>query len=977
MLASFALPAAFLLSGAAGLIFQMVWFHRCALVFGGSVASATVVLSGFMGGLAAGNLLAARRSTRLKDAVRTYAMLEVVVALSGVLVTYLLPHVGAMLVPVAQRMGSASLAINFARFVLAFALLAVPATAMGATLPMLVAALCTPGESFGRVLGRLYGWNTIGAVIGVVTAEVVLIATVGVSGSAWVAACANLLAAAIAYASRASLIRDGGASDDTSERSSPLSRRADAVGRDSTASARSAHGNTVQSSGFVSALYLSTAVSGATLLALEVIWFRFLSMYVLVTTLAMSLMLGVVLAGIGLGGLAASQWLRTRSLGTNTLPVTACVCGVLVVAPYAAFQLLTSGTQAAEWYRVLWFATVLSFPVSFASGALFTLIGQAAHQRGDSVARSAGYLTLANTLGAIGGPAVAAYLLLPWLGMERSLVIAAVAYGAVAGLTAVAASRSGEARSSWQRPRLIAAAMLLCSLVLFPYGAMAHRYFPRAAAAYDADGSTIVATREGPAETLFVMQQQWLGQPVYSRLVTNGFSMSGTALLGQRYMRAFAYYPMLLHDGPLRRALVVCYGVGVTVGAVTHIPTVSTIDVAEISKDVVSMSDAIYPAEARPLQDPRVRLHVEDGRFFLQTTTERFDLITGEPPPPRTPGTVNIYTRDYFQLVHDRLAEGGLATYWVPVGRPNPGTDINTVIRAFCEVFSDCSLWNATPFDLMLVGSNGAHGPRSAEQFSQPWQTPGLEARLREAGFERPEQIGATFVGDAAYLNALTKETPPLTDDFPQRLRPVRGRPSLSDPRYGVDPAVTQMFQATLDPQRARAAFAASPFIRSLWPASLIERTLPYFDVQAIINRVYWEGGQPLRQIEDLDAVLSKTTLRTLPLWLLGSDDVKQRIAESSADRSGAVEYARGLRAVSGRDYASAARFFEVAASRGLASATLRPLYAYALLKSGRVDDVRTLLSTVHPAGDDERHFWTWMTASLSTINASPAPRPS
>jgi len=416
-----------------------------------------------------------------------------------------------------------------------------------------------------------------------------------------------------------------------------------------------------------------------------------------------------------------------------------------------------------------------------------------------------------------------------------------------------------------------------------------------------------------------------------------------------------------LHDGPLKRALVVCYGVGVTVGAVTHIPSVQTIDVAEISKDVIAMSDAIYPPEARPLSDPRVRVHVEDGRFFLQTTTTQYDLITGEPPPPRTPGTVNIYTRDYFQLVHDRLAQGGIATYWVPVARPNPGTDVNTIIRAFCDVFSDCSLWNATPFDLMLVGSRGLTGPRTMEQFTSPWQTPGLEAHLREVGFERAEQIGATFVGDAAYLNDLTRTTPPLVDDFPQRLAPIAGRPSLSDPGYGVDSSVTRMYQTTLDVTRARESFKTSPFVQSLWPPGLIERTLPFFDQQAAVNRVYWEGGQPLRQIDALDALLTTTTLRTLPLWVLGSDEVKQRIGESGVDASGATEYTRALRALSGRDYAGAAVWFQAAASRGMAGPTLRPLLAYALAKSGRIDLAKALAAGARPADDDERFFWGWL----------------
>lgn len=976
MLPSFGLSAAFLLSGAAGLIFQIVWFYRCGLVFGSSVASATVVLSGFMGGLALGNAVAGYFGDRISRLVRTYAVLEGIVAVTGLIVTYLLPHLGGALVPLARATSDTSIPVNLLRFVLAFALMVVPTTAMGATLPLLVAASCDRGDRFGVALGRLYGWNTIGAVAGALGAEVVFIARVGISGSAWVAALLNVAAALLAVATTGRTAVGAAA---------PIPDQSRVV-KDTPASAleQAPAAIAVDPAGFVvpgqpirrvaspssTSLYLATLLSGVIFLALEVVWFRFLSMYVLVTTLAMSLMLAVVLAGIGAGGLFASIWLRRREAAAASLPAVSCLSGLCAIGSYIAFQTATSGTQVGQWTSVLWFACVLTLPVSLLSGVLFTLVGDAVKRRQPSVVRAAGRLTLSNTLGAIAGPPLATYVLLPFAGMERAFFILALAYGIVSLLTMRAAGFTAAAmgrRIHWRKKFVVAAAALGVALILFPFGAMDSRYFPRAAAAYDADGSAIVATREGPSETLFVMQQEWMGQPVYSRLVTNGFSMSGTALQGQRYMRAFAYYPMLLHDGPLRRALVVCYGVGVTVGAVTHIPSVETIDVAEISKDVVAMSDAIYPPDAKPLSDPRVRLHVEDGRFFLQTTTSQYDLITGEPPPPRTPGTVNIYTRDYFQLVHDRLAEGGIATYWLPVARPQPGTDVNTIIRAFCEVFSDCSLWNATPFDLMLVGSRGVKGPRPMEQFTAPWQTPGLEARLREVGFERAEQIGATFVGDADYLNELTRTTPPLVDDFPQRLGPVPRRPSLSDPGYGVDPAVTNMYQTTLDVARTREAFKASPLIRSLWPPALIDRTGPFFDQQAILNRVYWEGGRPLRLIDALDALLTTTSLRTLPLWVLGTDEVKQRIAESTTDGTGASEYAHALRALSGRDYAGAAVWFQAAASRGMGGPTVRPLLAYALAKSNRLDLARALAAGARPADEDERFFWTWLMKRIST----------
>jgi hypothetical protein len=330
---------------------------------------------------------------------------------------------------------------------------------------------------------------------------------------------------------------------------------------------------------------------------------------------------------------------------------------------------------------------------------------------------------------------------------------------------------------------------------------------------------------------------------------------------------------------------------------------------------------------------------------------------------------VNIYTREYFQLIYDRLADGGIATYWLPVARPNPGTDVDTIVRAFCDVFDDCSLWNGTPFDLMLAGSRKGMGGESAappppaveERFTKPWQTSGLEAKLREVGFEQPEQIGATFIGDATYLRQLTAHTPPLTDNFPQRLRPVPERPSLSDPAYASNRAVAERYQTVLDPARGRDLFIGSDSIARLWPPDLRARSLPFFDTQRIINRVLWEGGHPLAQIEDLHAVLTATRLRTLPLWILGSDEAKQRIAESSKEATGPVAYARALRALSGRDYPGAVLYFLRSEQLGVQAATVRPMLIYSLAMAGRLDEARQLAHAARPSSADERHFWQFM----------------
>jgi hypothetical protein len=458
------------------------------------------------------------------------------------------------------------------------------------------------------------------------------------------------------------------------------------------------------------------------------------------------------------------------------------------------------------------------------------------------------------------------------------------------------------------------------------------------------------------------MQQRWLGDPVYTRLVTNGFSMSGTNVSALRYMRYFVYWPLAVHRGPIRNVLVICYGVGVTAGAARDIPGVEAIDVVDISRDVVAMSDAIYDAGDHPLHDPRVRVHIEDGRQFLQASPRRFDLITGEPPPPRTPGAVNIYTREYFQLVHDRLADHGIATYWLPVGRPDPGTDVNAIVTAFCDVFADCSLWNATPFDLMLAGTRGSLGPATEDDFVRPWTIPALRARLAEVGLELPQQIGATFLGDATYLRELAAGAPPLADDYPHRLIPRPEHPSLSHPGYGHDSAVTAQYERTLDPARARAAFESSPLIRHAWPERVLAATLPYFEQQRAINGVFWDSGRPVRDIERLHRLLTETPLRTLPLWVMGSDTVTEGIARRHDDGSGGVMYVRGLTALANRDYPGAAAAFSEAVRRGLSDAALRPMLAYSLAMARRPDEARALIPALS-TDEDHRKFWLWLSA--------------
>jgi spermidine synthase len=417
---------------------------------------------------------------------------------------------------------------------------------------------------------------------------------------------------------------------------------------------------------------------------------------------------------------------------------------------------------------------------------------------------------------------------------------------------------------------------------------------------------------------------------------------------------------MLLHQTPLRRVLIVCYGAGVTTAAVATVKSIDSIDVVEISPDISAMSDIIYAPGDHPLRDPRVHTHIEDGRYFLQATTDRFDLITGEPPPPLTPGTVNLYTREYFQQMRDHLAEGGIVTYWLPVAKRGE-YDVKAIIAAFCAVFDDCSLWNGTVFDWMLVGTRQLKGPMSEASFAAAWSDPVVAPKLREIGFEVPQEIGATFLADADDLRQLAAGVPPISDNYPQRLRPAATRLSLARGPTEVDRQMLEFVTHMVDPARARLAFERSQLVHRLWPEDLALQTLPFFDIQATINRVMFEGARPLARIEDLHKLLTQTALRQAPLWMLGSDDAQQEAAVSGNDGSGMVEYVLGVRALVARDYGAAAQSFAEAERLRLPVPTVGPLTVYAWCLAGRFDIARQLAEGVKPEDADQRHFWAWL----------------
>jgi hypothetical protein len=301
--------------------------------------------------------------------------------------------------------------------------------------------------------------------------------------------------------------------------------------------------------------------------------------------------------------------------------------------------------------------------------------------------------------------------------------------------------------------------------------------------------------------------------------------------------------------------------------------------------------------------------------------------------------------------------------------------DTLAIVKAFCNVFEDCTLWDGAGLEWMLVGGNGATQRASLEAFTTQWRDEHVRHELADLGFERPEQLGALFMGDASYLAELTVGVPPVTDNYPLRISSEVVR----------EPGHVPLYAAVMDESERLARFEQSAFIARVWPQELMATTLPYFRYEGLIKEHFTGGVYPASEPnvlwESLDEVLSDSDLETLPLWLLGSDRDVQRNALDAARRGSALGDAAldlelTMGALAQRDYAGALETLErsLRVAGGRASAKTTCLLLYLLAKNGRTHDARALITTLDRANTPEiGSFVDWFEAKLGAQTSAPA----
>jgi spermidine synthase len=750
------LLAMFVVSGCSALIYEIVWFQLLELVIGSSAVSLAILLGAFMGGMCLGSLVLPRVLPLRQHPLRLFAFLELGVGIFGLLVFFGIPYAGGLYVAV----GGAGFQGVLVRGVICGICLLPPTLLMGATLPIIARQAETTPKGISWI-GFLYGGNIGGAVLGCLLAGFYLLRVHDMSVATYVAASANFAVAASAFL----LART------TPHRS--FEQRMD----DSVAVSGKADW----------AVYAAIALSGLCALGAEVVWTRVLSLILGATVYTFAIILAVFLLGLGIGGSLGSALSRRssqpwRDLGFCQFLLTGAIAWSAYWTtrsfPYWAFDPALS----TPWFnfQVDVFRCVLAvLPAACLWGASFPLALATARGGGQDPARLVGGLYAANTLGGILGSIGFSLVIIAAFGTQRAQQ-ALIGLSAAAGLLMLGPAAWPTHRNfKWQTTAVVLAASILAVMLAFtvspvPPSLIAYgRYLTRTLAIVDAKTKApfvpeILYVGEGLNSSVAVSQipdyMQGMNALLAGRETAGGFRsfhVSGKVEASNlpddmRLQRMLGHLSALHHEEP-RSVLVVGFGAGVTAGSFILHPSVRRIVICEIEPRIPRFISQYFVKENYDvLRDPRVEVVYDDARHYILTTQEKFDIITSDPIHPWVKGSAALYTREYFELIKQRLNPGGVISQWAPLYESTEEA-VKSEIATFSEAFPNGTIWSNAfvgSYDFVLIGKNGVPAI-NLDEFSRRLNRPDHQAvagSLREVGFASVLDLLATYAGRLADL---------------------------------------------------------------------------------------------------------------------------------------------------------------------------------------------------------------------------------
>ncbi|MGA2724880.1 MAG: fused MFS/spermidine synthase [Bryobacteraceae bacterium] len=725
----------FAASGCSALIYEIVWYQLLQLAIGSTAVSLGVLLATFMGGLCVGSVGLPRLGFARRHPLRIYAVLELGIALCGVLVLVGIPFIDRVYVAGAEH----GLPGMLLRGLICAVCLLPPTVLMGASLPAIVRWVeSTPrGVSWW---GLLYGGNTVGAVFGCLFAGFYLLRIYNTATATYVAAAINVIVAAMSFGLAAR-----------------TPAHAAAGGSEEATPARIEAGHATWT------VYVTIGLSGACALGAEVVWTRLMGMMLGSTVYVFSIILAVFLIGLALGS-GAGAWLVRAVRGASGARLALGWCQVLLtlgiawtaymiadslpywpinplltISPWHTFQL--------DMVRCLW----AILPPAILWGASFPLALGAVAALGEDPGRVVGGIYAANTLGAIVGALSVSLALIPWIGTRNSqrVLLVVSALSALLVLAPYARKHRSKALAA-----ALAASMLVAGLLAWRVDAIPGELIAYGRRmAISAGKAKILYTAEGRNSSVAI--SQW--NDGATEVDVNGHVEATTEPYDMKLQRTVGHLPALLHPHP-QSVLGIGFGAGVSAGTFTTYPSIKKITICEIEPIIPPISTRYFAQQDYDvLHNPRTRIVYDDARHYVLTTPEKFDIIASDPLDVFVKGTAALYSKEYFEVVKRHLNPGGMFTLYVPLYESDVRT-VKSELATFMEVFPYGTVWantlNGQGYDMVFLGQAEPlkiNLDEIEQRLNRPDYAPVAQS-LRDIGIRSPIDLLATYAGQKSDL---------------------------------------------------------------------------------------------------------------------------------------------------------------------------------------------------------------------------------
>jgi spermidine synthase len=751
------------LSGATALVYEVLWVRMLLLRLGSTGLAVSTVVSAYMTGLAFGAYAAGRCFSCLRRPLAAYALLELGIAVSALLVPVGLAALDPVHRVIWQHFEPQYLSFSLLQFATSFLLLFVPTALMGATLPLLSQACVRLPREVGRRVGTLYGINTLGAVLGTVLTGFFLLPQLGISRTLWATVAVNLLlAAGAASLNRITRL----APVETSQMTRPPEPE------------NPAGTLSLQERWLRITVLAALLISGFTSMVYQLVWTRTMSLVIGSSAYGFTIVLATFLVGIALGALVISRFIE-RLRGSLVWWIVAAQV-FIGCAAYASSSLVNSlpyyFTRGFHWLDaevssiyLLSFAiaALVLFPSTFAMGSMFPLAVKFFSRSARGVGSLVGNLYFLNTIGAILGAFTGGFFLLAFFGIRTTLVLAISMNLCVAALVSLFITVR-------LRIRLLVALVLVGVLSLsmsFPPGwnslLMSSGMFQYAhVLEKDFSDDDFWRITEGNYDLLFY--EEGLTSTISilfdgrNVLLVNSGKIDASNHSDIDTQLLLGHVPLLFHPEPLD-VCVIGMGSGMTAGSALTYPIRSLV-LLEIEAGVLRASSFFDDVNNRPLEDSRTEAVVADGRNYLAMTDRQFDVIISEPPNPWMSGVSNLFTREFFEIARQRLRPDGILGQWLELYSLSPD-DLRAILASFSSVFPHVQIFGTIEeTDLLVVGS-AAPLPLDVPALQRRMSSPPVARDLSRVEVGNVAELLSFFkIGEAEIL-ALAVGSPLNTDD--------------------------------------------------------------------------------------------------------------------------------------------------------------------------------------------------------------------